>query len=90
MRAGGLAIYVKYEIFVTQLTSDTDSNAGFKVSAIAIGEQSDQLLIASVYRVPWATFSDNKELCKELESTTARHIRFVIVGDFNFSTLRTY
>ena len=66
--------------------SDTDSNTAFNVCAIAIGEQSDQLLIASVYRVPLATFSDNKELCKVLETVIAGHIRLVIVADFNFSS----
>ena len=79
-------IYVKDDIFVTMLTSDTELNAAFNVCAIAIGEQSDQLLIVSVYRTSWATSSDNKDLCEVLESTTAGHIRLIIVGDFNLST----
>ena len=50
--------------------------------AIAIDEQSDQLLVASVYKAPWATSSDNKELYKVLESTTAEHNRLVKLIQF--------
>ena len=74
MRVGGSAVYVKDNIFVTMLTSDPDSNAAFDMYAIAIGEQSNHLLIASVYRAPWATSSNNKELCNVLESTSAEFV----------------
>jgi exonuclease III len=80
---GGCSIYVRKELHSQSVASDVTSNDAFNVCAVLVGSRSNLILLVLVYRAPWATSSDNKELCTHLELISARHRSLVIVGDFN-------
>ena len=68
---GGSLIYVDSNLPSRSLSSDVTANDSYNMCAVLVGEQPSQLLVVSVYRAPWATTLDTKELCSLLESTVA-------------------
>ena len=82
-RGGGTMVLVNKCLVSRQLLAAVTTNDAFNVCAVAIGRGNKQLLVVAVYRAPWATSVDTKELCKVLDSVVVKHVNVVIVGDFN-------
>ena len=72
-----------------ELSSAVTSNNAFNVCSVLVGRGSKRILIVAVYRAPWATSADTKELGKVLDRAVVKNDRVVIVGDFNLPSLST-
>ena len=85
-RGEGTIILVNKYLVSRQLFAAVTTNDAFNVCAVAIGRGNKQLLVVAVYRAPWAASADTKELCKVLDSVVVKHVKVIIVGDFNLPT----
>ena len=88
-RGGGTMIMVSKLLASRELSSAVTSNNAFNVCSVLVGRGSKRILVVAVYRAPWATSADTKELCKVLDRAVVKNDRVVIVGDFNLPSLPT-
>ena len=85
-RGGGTMVLVNKCLISRQLFAAVITNDAFNVCAVAMGRGNKQLLVVAAYRAPCAASADTKELCKVLDSVVVKHVKVVIVGDFNLPT----
>ena len=88
MCGGGTAIYVKNELHTRGLTDDVAGNDFFNICAVTLGRSPSASIVAVVYRSPWATLSDTKTLCSDLDAFVSNFSNIIIVGDFNLPDMR--
>lgn len=65
---GGAAIYVDNSVECRQHPTDEMSTDSFNVCAVIIGRGVKSMLLASVYRAPSCSVTDNERLCELLDS----------------------
>lgn len=88
MRGGGAMIYVNDVYPSCEVIKIELGNDAYNICAVTIGYHHNQLLLVSVYRAPWATYADTKDMCKELDKITMQHRKIVIAGDFNLPNVK--
>ena len=81
---GGTAIYVQDNMRCRELLSNVTSYDAFNICAVVVGQQPNEVLVVTVYRPNWASASDLKDLCRQLDQVTYKYAKIVLVGDFNF------
>ena len=90
MYGGGNAIYVKNELHPRGLTNDVAGNDSFDICAVTLGRSPCTSIVTVVYRSPWATLSNTKTLCSDLDALFSNFSNIIIVGDFNLPDMQWY
>ena len=70
-----------------QLTPCIISNDAFNICVTSFGHRLDKVLVMSVYRAPWATRDDTKEMCDYTDRLAVCFHKIIITGDFNFPNM---
>ena len=79
----GAMILIRSNIRSIALLSDYTDNDAYYMSAIAVGQQPDEVIVLVVYRTKWSSASDTKELACQLDKIASRYNRVILMGDFN-------
>ena len=88
MYNSGTAIYVKNELHPRGLTDDVAGSDSFNICAVTLGRSQCASIVAVVYRSPWATLSDTKTLCSDLDEFVSNFSNIIIIGNFNLPDMQ--
>ena len=84
----GIAVYVRSDIEAERSKLDTVVNSSFNEAIwINITMNSSNLLLGCIYRSPHPDARNCAALIKTMEDLTSGQHRFILVGDFNYSTI---
>ena len=80
---GGSSIYIHKTLSSQSLMHEMTPNNAYNICAVLVGNKAKQFLLLCIYRAPWATSTDDKELCAMMESVASRHMKLIVMGYFN-------
>ena len=82
MQGGGTGIYVKTNLRVKMVSEEVIDNNAYVICAVTVHKSPYVAIIVTVYRMPCATYADNKAMCKKLGSLICNFGHIIIAGDF--------